>query len=257
MTTQTDRHLPYDTVFNFRDVGGYRTAQGRRLRWRRLFRAAALHDVSPRDAAAIHADLGIAAILDLRRPDEIENESPDLGPLVARVPRRENFSLIPLPVEAPSAGDIHVAATLDEQYGRGPSGERYGAYLERGAAAVTAAVAALCEPRAYPALVHCTAGKDRTGVLIALVLDLLGVPDDIIVRDYALSGGVVRRFVANGRIPAGTPAQELDAFYGAPPQAMRDFLVLLRQRHGAARGYLRAQGLADAQLHRLPQLLLE
>ena len=257
MTTQADRHLPYDTVFNFRDVGGYRTRDGRRLRWRRLFRAAALHDVSPRDAAAIHADLGTAAILDLRRPDEIASESPDLGPLVARVPRRENFCLIPLPVEPPPGGDVRVAATLDEQYGRGPSGARYGAYLEGGAAAGAAAVAALCEPAVYPALVHCTAGKDRTGVLIALVLDLLGVPDETIVRDYALSGGVVRPFVANGRIPAGTPAHELDAFYGAPPQAMRDFLALLRQRHGSARGYLRAQGLPSAQLERLPQLLLE
>ena len=71
MTTDPDRHLPYDSVFNFRDLGGYRTAQGRAIRWRRLFRAGALHTMSDAEATHAHEQLGLRGILDLRRPDEI------------------------------------------------------------------------------------------------------------------------------------------------------------------------------------------
>ena len=256
MTTDPDRHLPYDSVFNFRDLGGYRTAQGRAIRWRRLFRAGALHTMSDAEATHAHEQLGLRGILDLRRPDEIESEGDDLGPLVARVAWRENFSVIPMPDDPGPGLPGPVSQSLDEAYGRGPSGPRYAAYLERGASQLRGAIRALTRAETYPAVVHCSAGKDRTGVVCALVMNLLGVDDDTIVRDYALSNLSTPKLLAMRDVQVAQD-EDVQRLYGAPPDAMADFLVHLRRTYGDARGYLRRQGLSDDELDRLPALLLE
>lgn len=251
MTTDLDRHIPYDSVFNFRDIGGYRTRDGRRIRWRRLFRSGALHTMSEEEARHAHEVLGVRGILDLRRPDEIESESDDLGPLVALVPWRKNFSVIPMPgVPGP------VSQPLDEVYGRGPSGPRYAAYLERGASQLRAALRALTREETYPALVHCSAGKDRTGVVCALVMNVLGVDDETIVADYALSNLSTAKLLSMRDVQVGE-GEDVQRLYGAPPDAMAEFLERLHASHGDARGYLRAQGLDDEELDRLATLLLE
>lgn len=256
MTTDVDRHIPYDSVFNFRDIGGYRTRDGRAIRWRRLFRSGALHTMSADEAAHAHEELGVRGILDLRRPDEIESEGEDLGPLVARVEWRENFSVIPMPGDPGPGLPGPVSQTLDEVYGRGPSGPRYAAYLERGASQLRGALRALTREQTYPALVHCSAGKDRTGVVCALVMNVLGVDDDTIVEDYALSNLSTPKLLAMREVEVGED-EDVQRLYGAPPDAMADFLVRLRETYGDARRYLRSQGLADDELNRLTDLLLE
>ncbi|PZC43282.1 MAG: Protein tyrosine/serine phosphatase/Protein tyrosine/serine phosphatase [Chloroflexi bacterium] len=256
MTTTNDRHLPYDSVFNFRDIGGYATGDGRTIRWRRLFRAGALHTMSASEARHAHEQLGVRGILDLRRPDEIASEGEDLGPLVARVDWRQNFSVIPMPDDPGPGLPGPVSQTLDEAYGRGPSGPRYAAYLERGASQLTSALRLLSQAETYPAVVHCTAGKDRTGVVCALVMNLLGVDDATIVEDYALSNLSTQRLLAM-RDVRPEKGEDVQGIYGAPPEAMRVFLVRLRESYGGARGYLRAQGLSEAELDRFAEVLLE
>ena len=256
MSTDIDRHLPYESVFNFRDIGGYRAAGGRRVRWRRLFRAGALHTMSEEDAAHAHEQLGLRGILDLRRPDEIESEGDDLGPLVARVRWRRNFSVIPMPDDPGPGLPGPVSQSLDEAYGRGPSGPRYAAYLERGASQLRDAIRALTRPETYPAVVHCSAGKDRTGVVCALVMNVLGVDDETIVEDYALSNLSTAKLLAMRDVQVAED-DDVPRLYGAPPEAMADFLVRLHRTYGDARGYLRRQGLSEEELDRLAEILLE
>ena len=256
MTTDADRHLPYDSVFNFRDIGGYTTRDGRRIRWRRLFRAGALHTMSAEEARHAHEELGVRGILDLRRPDEIESEGEDLGPLVGRVEWRENFSVIPMPGDPGPGLPGPVSQTLDEAYGRGPSGPRYAAYLERGASQLREALRALSRTETYPAVVHCTAGKDRTGVVCALVMNVLGVDDETIVEDYALSNLSTSKLLAMRDVQPDE-GEDTMRLYGAPPDAMAEFLVRLREAHGDARGYLRGQGLSEAELDRIAEILLD
>ena len=256
MTTDIDRHIPYDSVFNFRDIGGYETRDGRRIRWRRLFRSGALHTMSEEEARHAHEVLGVRGILDLRRPDEIESESDDLGPLVERVPWRKNFSVIPMPGDPGAGLPGPVSQMLDEVYGRGPSGPRYAAYLERGASQLRDALRALTSEDTYPALVHCSAGKDRTGVVCALVMNVLGVDDETIVADYALSNLSTAKLLSMRDVQVGE-GEDVQRLYGAPPDAMSEFLVRLHETYGDARGYLRAQGLSDDELDRLATLLLE
>jgi protein-tyrosine phosphatase len=232
VTIDPERHLPYDSVFNFRDIGGYRTAQGRTIRWRRLFRAGALHTMSEADAIHAHEALG------------------------ARVAWRENFSVIPMPDDPGPGLPGPVSQLLDEAYGRGPSGPRYGAYLERGASQLRGAVRALTRAETYPAVVHCSAGKDRTGVVCALVMNVLGVDDDTIVQDYALSNLSTAKLLAMRDVEVA-PGEDVQRLYGAPPDAMADFLLHLRNTYGDARGYLRQQGLTDDELDRLASILLD
>lgn len=172
---EPSRKLVFDGCFNFRDLGGYRTVDGHRTRWRRLFRADGLSRLTEKDMAALGA-LGIVTVIDLRTdleadtqgrfPEDVDGVAYHHLPLTDTLPGEE---------ETP---DWDRAGFVSE---------RYLAMLSEGTATVTAAVGLLADPDRHPAVFHCSVGKDRTGVLSALVLGFLGVPDEIIVEDYALS----------------------------------------------------------------------
>ena len=103
---------------------------------------------------------------------------------------------------------------------------------------------------------HCSAGKDRTGVVCALVMNVLGVDDETIVTDYALSNLSTAKLLSMRDVQVGE-GEDVQRLYGAPPDAMAEFLERLHESYGDARGYLRAQGLSDDELDRLATLLLE
>jgi protein-tyrosine phosphatase len=100
--------------------------------------------------------------------------------------------------------------------------------------------------------VHCSAGKDRTGIVIAMILAVLGVPDDVIAADYALSGGYLdpSRTAAIGQLRAGTGlGEELTGeLLMSPPQLIRNVLATARAAAGSVDGYLLAHGLTAADL---------
>jgi protein-tyrosine phosphatase len=118
----------------------------------------------------------------------------------------------------------------------------------------------LTEPGALPAVIHCTAGRDRTGVVAALLLAVLGVADAEIARDYALSGAYLRphlpRFARLAE-QAGIDAERLARALDTSEEAMAACLAYLRARYGSAEAYLRAAGVSAERLHRLRTLLLE
>jgi protein-tyrosine phosphatase len=162
------RHLRVDGTVNLRDVGGYPTHAGGSVAWRTLFRSDSLHRLDSHGVAAL-AGLDLRTIVDLRADIEVEQRPSAVTGLPA------------LSVRAPIVRDPTVLPPLADL------GAEYRYMIDECGDSIGAAVLALCAPGALPALVHCAAGQDRTGIVIALVLAVLGVPDEIIGADYSLS----------------------------------------------------------------------
>jgi protein-tyrosine phosphatase len=231
------RHIACDGAFNLRDLGGYTGADGRTVRWDVLFRADSLH----RDPAATirtGTHLGWRTVLDLRTADEVA-----LGRFEVA-----DVELLHLPV----LRETWIGLGLDEVDDVAAFlTERYLEMLEVGSASLRTAVEVLAADDRVPAVFHCSAGKDRTGVLAALLLAVLGVTDDDIAADYHLSalamGQMVEWMRTHQPEMVEVMAQHPQAFLECPPQAMYGFLGGLRDRFGSADGYLREAGVpADA-----------
>ena len=222
---EPSRKLVFEGCFNFRDLGGYPTADGQRTRWRRLFRADGLSRLTESDLDALAA-LGVVTVIDLRTdmeadtqgrfPDGVEGVSYHHLPLTDTLPGEE---------ETP---DWDRAAFVSE---------RYLAMLSEGTATVASAVALLADPERQPAVFHCSVGKDRTGVLSALVLGFLGVPDEIIVEDYALSYDAMLRILEHlkERYPdAGEIVEHYrPVILSAEPASMAGFVAGVRRAYGS------------------------
>jgi protein-tyrosine phosphatase len=231
------RRIELAGVFNLRDVGGYPVEGGGSVRWRALLRSDALYQLEPAGVAAI-TGLGLRTVIDLRTQLEVDNApSPVRGPVMH------------IPV---LAGDLQgLPLDLAGLY-------RY--FVDECGEPIAAAIGELCGDDAVPALVHCTAGKDRTGVVIALILAVLGVPDEIIAADYALSAVYLdaERTATIGQLQASTELAEetISALLSSPPQLILEVLDRVRAVGGSVEGYLRAYGLTDSGLARLRSALI-
>lgn len=247
MTNPPARKIALEACFNFRDVGGYRTDEGRTVRWGRYYRSGRPDGMTDEDRARV-ARLGIATQLDLRNRAELESQQPgDLGSGAVR----HWLSLLP----------DGASAELNQRFGKGMSGERYVGYLTFDPEPWRTAFELLADPASYPLLVHCVAGKDRTGVLTALTLSVLGVPRSVIEADYEVTNEEVSRLVAyvesKRGLPEGMTSEDLATAYSVPPGAMGAFLEGLDREHGGACGYLRSIGIGASQLERIRSNLLE
>ena len=227
------RWVALDGAFNFRDLGGYATRQEARVRWGSLYRSDALHHLSAGDVEVL-AGLGVDRVIDLRAPEEITAVGRGLlsdGP----------FGYLNAPVIPSISGEALGAPPGDD------IGERYLWYLNVGRQALVDAIEALAEPGRGAVVFHCAAGKDRTGVLAALVLAMLDVGYDDIVADYTLTNralpSILGRLAADplhGASVAQMPADRRTV----RPEAMRRFLQLLDDKHGGARRWAESAGLA-------------
>lgn len=175
-----ERVLPLEGGRNFRDLGGYVTQDGRRTRWRRLFRAASLGLLTPRDHALLDR-LGLRTIFDLRATDERAKEpvrwSQGAGPRLLDHDYLVDLSVLSRVLPRPEA-DVAAA--------RGAFQALYATLPTRFASTYRALFAALRDGE-LPLAFNCSAGKDRTGVGAALLLSALGVPRETIFADYLLS----------------------------------------------------------------------
>ncbi len=240
-----ERHITLDEAVNFRDLGGYRTTDGRSLRWRTLFRADSLSSLSERDRGVLRR-LGVATVIDLRTTSELANgrfpveEIPVTFhhfPLIDKVPDPEQFKLTPGML---ARQYLEMADNAGPQIGR--------------------VLTTLARPGAHPAIVHCTAGKDRTGVLVAVLLGLLGVPDDTIVEDYGLSAAAMSRLRQKlvARYPDGRDIIEsADEVFSAAPENIRLLLQTLYARYGSVAAYAAANGAGPEVVDGLRDQLLD
>lgn len=240
-----ERHIALEDPLNFRDLGGYATADGRHVRWRTLFRADGLSRLTPADLDIVRS-LGIATVLDLRSTTELE---------VGRFPLDSvPVAFFHLPI---------VEETMDPRKYRlapGKLGERYEELARFGAPQIAAAIEIIADPASHPVVFHCTIGKDRTGVLAAVTLALLGVPDETIIDDYVLSGPAITALRARWRARNPEVSRDLDEHpetFSAAPTNISWLFERLRDEHGSIEGYAESTGIGPEVLARLRGTLLE
>ena len=240
-------------TFNFRDFGGYTLSTGQKVRSGLLFRSGSLDRITDTEARSLQDSLSIQSIIDLRHPDEF-NDNSTRGSLVDIVPNRYSLSVI----DATQPLKNHAEA-LNVAYGIGQSGPRYFALLENGETIWREVIRILLDPYSYPILAHCTAGKDRTGITAALILDLIGVTQDTISEDYAMSSASVDQLfsylVESGRTPEGT-SEAAKSRMITKRKYMDDFLKLLYQKYGNAEGYIKKLGFNAFDIARIRDFLI-
>ena len=229
-----ERHLRLPGTRNLRDVGGYPASSGRRTRWRVLLRSDALDRLPARSQAVLHA-LGLRQVIDLRWPHELVE-----APSVFASSDRLAYTSIPLLLDDPTPH--HGLAGM------------YRHIFDARAEQVVEIVRALLQPDGLPAVIGCAAGKDRTGVAVALILAAVGVPTPVIVEDYALSAAI---FAGPVDDPHLVDWRSQPVAVECPPEHMLGALEHLERRHGGARSLLRANGVTEGEVDRLIDLLTE
>jgi len=236
-------------IHNFREVGPYQLADGHTLRAGRIYRSGALEMMTADDAAWLAEELGLRTVLDLRHHDELSMRSGP-HPLEDRVFAN---SIFPDHVRQED-----LIAELNGLYGTGISPGRYMHYLEVGGDRLARAFSLFGEEANYPFLVHCTAGKDRTGVLVGMIMDVLGAGPDDIAHEYGLSDLSIDRLLAylrsSGRDLQGTDA-EIRARLATPPEKMAGFIELLHEKHGSAENFFLSQGVPQETIDKVRELL--
>lgn len=245
------RWLELEGAANARDVGGLPTAGGGQVRRGVLLRSDNLQDLSPRDIRLLTEDLGLDTVVDLRTPAEVAAEGP--GPLVAAGVRHVYLDLIP--GWDPRRADVGRVVP-HEQREAGDVSHHYLAYLTQAADAVVLALRAVTHASGA-ALVHCAAGKDRTGVVVALALSVAEVPAEAVVADYELSAqriAAVRDRLAASPTYAADMQRRTLADMTPHAQSMRHFLDRMAELGGVP-AWLAEQGFAADEQARLRRRL--
>lgn len=243
------RRIPLERAFNFRDLGGYGVADGRTLRWGLLYRADGIHRIVGADLARV-ASLGIRTVLDLRTRGELDDHG-----RVSTESIDASYEHLPLLDRVWDRGVVEAENDAVEFLAG-----RYLEMLELGASSIVSAFTTMCDAERLPLVFHCSAGKDRTGVLAAVLLSVLGVSDDDIASDYALSRAAMRELAewVRSERPESyeTMSAQPPAFLDAPPLAMQRFLAAARTRYGSLTDYVNTSGLSTEAVDALRASLL-
>jgi protein-tyrosine phosphatase len=240
-----DRMIALEGAVNFRDLGGYEAADGMQTRWRTLFRADGLGELTEGDLSVLR-HLGIRTVIDLRSGSELERGRFDVDAHPVA------FHHFPFIDELPDAQDFDRKPGL--------LGTQYLEIVRDAGGQILAALDVLASTDALPAVFHCTAGKDRTGVLSAVVLSLLGVDEPTVVADYALSGAAMLALRAKliAKYPEGRETLEnIDEVFSADPVQMERLLDHLEEQYGSVAAYVDGLGAGPGLVQSLRAGLLE
>lgn len=245
MTKTGGGHLAIDGVHNIRDLGGFLRQSGQTTRPGRVLRGCGMDGLTEAGREGLRG-LGLVRVIDLRTAAEIAaNPGPFAGD-----PARVAVSLFE------GLAPVHQLLRDDAQF---DLGDRYIGALTVRVAQFADVFRLLAETAGRgPVLFHCTAGKDRTGLVAALLLALNYVPDDEIARDYAATATLGAAMMARLRarlLREGADAALIERVLRADADSMLRVLSWLHVHHGSAQGYLAAAGLGAADLERLKTLL--
>lgn len=227
----TTRLVDFDGAHNFRDLGGYASSFGGATRWGRVFRAGSLDRMTAADLGR-YETLGIATLIDLRNADERERH-PDpvpsthlslMGAFLAQRERPDFGALV--------ERDQGVAFMRDMNLG----------LLEHASADIGRVLSMIADAADRPVGFHCTAGKDRTGLIAALLLEVLGVDREAVLDDFELTerfaGPKEESHGFRRMIEFGVAPEAAAGAFGAPRSMMGDVLDVLDRDHGGAERYL-------------------
>lgn len=245
------RHITFESVRNFRDLGGYQTQDGYSVAWRRLFRSGDLRQITSSDLTRLREEIGLTSVIDLRSPIEVKAQGigvlSEVGIRYHSVPfiastgdsnkEREMFR------EFSNMGEVYLSLMRDKEFNR----------------RVVEALEIIAEPENHPLVFHCFAGKDRTGILAAIVLSILGVADADIIEDYTLTAPYMEELIRgmNNNPEMAEATKHLPGyFWKAAPESMALFLSTLQREYGSVRGYVEAQGAEASLSRRLKRSLL-
>ncbi|MBV8618603.1 MAG: tyrosine-protein phosphatase [Curvibacter sp.] len=232
---------------NFRDLGGYAGLQGRRLRPGRIYRSDHLARLTPEDRQLLQR-LEITRSVDFRGVDERAAQSYDLPGLTQHA-----LSIEPTVVQRAKAmveaGRQMTAADAVELMQI-----TYRDFVLHNSPRFAALFALLLD-NDQPLVFHCTAGKDRTGLAAALILQALGVADEVVLHDYLLTNQLYRR---PAEVSGQAPADVLNVLWQVQPPFLEAAMTTIRDVHGGVLPYLdRALGVGPAELERLRSLYLQ
>ncbi len=249
----TNRFLPLDGSINFRDFGGYETDDRRKVAWGRLFRCGALSMLTP-EAEARFAELGITVICDLRRDDEAE-----MNPTPARAPFDCRLHIPIAPGSSPMLRESLEQGGSPEEHSnfmveitREIARNHHGAYR-------TLFEQLLSTPGGF--LLHCSAGKDRTGFGAALILTALDVDESTIMQDYLLTNeaACLKSFMnerMRGNYGPALTDESIAAITGVRQEYLQAALDEVAKNHGSLRAYLEEIGVDQAARAELRSKLL-
>lgn len=233
------RHLPLEGSYNIRDIGGYLTVDGYQTGWKTILRSDSLHRLTPASQQAL-IDYGIKTIIDLRYASEVQNKAN-----VFAESKQIKYLNVPL------FGNelLEQLKVLKSQ------AENYYVWLDSCQAQFRKILETIIESLPSPILIHCTGGKDRTGLTIALLLSVANVPVNTIVEDFVLSGDYLAPMFA----PLLPKARELGYAYmfECRGETLLDTFKYLDKKYGGVIGYLHTIGLRDEQIDYLRSLLVE
>jgi protein-tyrosine phosphatase len=248
--TTRPRCVDFDGAHNFRDLGGYRSRLGGTTRWGRLYRAGSLDRMTAADIDR-YRSLGIAVAIDLRNederrrvPDPVDSLHVPIMNRLMQVRERPDFGAL---VER----DHGVAFMRDMNLG----------LLEHAGDEIGRVVAIIADRAPDPVMFHCTAGKDRTGLISALLLEVLGVERADVIEDFRLSERYSGRMEESHgfvrMIEYGVAPEAAAGAFGAPPEMLAGVLDELDVRYGGAEQYLRRHArVSDERITSLRHTLL-
>ncbi|WP_406408396.1 tyrosine-protein phosphatase [Streptomyces halstedii] len=220
-----DRLIAFDRLHNFRDLGGCRASDGRRVRRGLVYRSASLAGMEGPDRERFLA-LGIRTVIDLRYPWEIAAKG--------RVPEDLGLTCLNLSIEHRPYDQAAIDPALDPwRY----LADRYMEVAEDGVLELRQALETVAESE-EPLVFHCASGKDRTGLLAALLLTLLGADEDQVAEDFALTELATERLIADWSAAHQGLAPAWPGYGRAPEEVVRLFLADLAAAHGSVHGYV-------------------
>ncbi|MDO9525009.1 MAG: tyrosine-protein phosphatase [Gemmobacter sp.] len=241
------RHLPVEGTYNIRDLGGYRTGTGTVTPWRRFLRADSPHRLNAQQTSELVA-AGVRTVIDLRTAHEVESApSPFAG--------REDVRFVNLPLFDDLAPTI--MAGKDHPMGD-PLLFFYLAALSQRQDAIRAVISIIATADDGAVMFNCTAGKDRTGLIAAILLGLAGVARDDILADYAMTSDLIPELVADLLAVAGQNGVDLTSYarmLESPAPTMEAALGHIDQTHGSVAAYLAAIGVPQSDLSALQERL--
>lgn len=251
MAETFDRHLRFKSVYNFRDIGGYPVRGGKTVAWRRVFRSGEFRNVTREDLDRLTKELGVNYVIDLRSELELKNNGKGLLPECdikycniafmadggdPEANRKRYASLT-------NMGDFYLELMRQKEFG----------------VKVVQALEMIAEPENHPLVFHCAVGKDRTGMLAAMLLKLLGVREADIIEDYTLSEPYMdelRAKLTANPPPNGPPLDIPDYFWKASAPSMKKTLATLRREYGSVEAYLKEMGMSATLPKQLKRTLL-
>ena len=245
MSNKAQRFIQFEGCVNFRDLGGYPTRDGRTVKWRRLFRSDALNELTPSDVRRVLRNLSLGTMVDLRNHDEATRDG--IGILPANGLDYHHFPLLEERGEPPAMEDADIAERLSATYQW---------IIHNSGELLAQVVTTIDSSRDNAAVFHCSAGKDRTGIIAALLLGVLGVERETVLADYLLTNDVAVDIF--NRISRMQPQYDYTPeSLRAHPLAMEQFQDTLHSCYGGPEEYLRSHGVPQDVLQSLRASLLD